>query len=328
MGKLLSSSSSSVPAGSTIPWAGLIHLFIVYVVWGSTYLAIRVAVREGAGFPPFALGASRVLLAGGLLILWAVLTRNRWRPTPKELAVLAATGLLLWTGGNGMVNWAEQRADSGYAALLVGSLPIWVALIEAILDRRLPSLLFVFSLLVGFAGVGLLTLPVLSTGTRSDILSVLALILAPICWGLGSIIQQRRPVELTVPVCSGYQHLFGGFGFLVLTIATGEPLPNPTPEAWLAWGYLLVFGSLIAFTSFIMAIRLLPMNIVMTYPYVNPVIAVILGWLILGEEITATTISGMLLVLLGVAGVFRDRYRMPPKATGRPEQVTAVKATR
>lgn len=286
---------------------GLLHLFLVYVIWGSTYLAIRLAVREGAGFPPFTLGAMRVLVAGSLLILWAKAARHRVRLGRGEIIILAWSGFLLWFGGNGLVIWAEQRADSGYAALLVGSMPIWVALIEAVLDRRPPSLFLTGSLLTGFAGIGLLSAPVLLSGVRADVLAVIALLIAPISWGIGSVLQSRRPVAVSPRVSSGYQQLFGGVAFALAAILFGEPMPTPTREAWLAWGYLIVFGSIIAFTSFVYTLRLLPTNIAMTYAYVNPVVAVIVGRIVLDEPITEWTFGGSVLVILGVAGVFHER---------------------
>lgn len=299
---------------SAIDLTGLLHLLVVYVVWGSTYLAIRVAVREGAGFTPFTLGASRLLVAGVVLLGWGALQRNRLRPTRQELWVLAGSGLLLWVGGNGLVMWAEQRADSGFTALLVGSSPLWVALIESFLDRRPPSWLLAGSLLLGFAGQGLLMAPALMTGVRADAWTVVTALLATICWGVGSIVQRRRPIGLAAPVSSAYQQLLGGAGFVLLALLAHEPWPRPTPPAWWAWWYLLAFGSLLAFTSYVIALRLLPLSIVMTYAYVNPVIAVGLGWLILHESVTGWTIGGAALVLLGLAGVFRDRARQSSRA--------------
>lgn len=287
--------------------AGLLHLSIIYVIWGSTYLAIRVAVREGAGFPPFTLSMTRVLLAGTLLLILGVLRRKSIRPSREDLLVLLGSGLLLWTGGNGLVTWAEQRADSGLAAMIVATTPIWTALMEAILDRRLPTLRLVLALLVGFAGILLLSVPSLRTGMRADVLAIFALLGAPISWAAGSILQNRRQMSLEPQVSAGYQSLFGGLGFLVLVLVFREPRPVPTNQAWLAWGYLVLFGSVIGFTSYVQVLKLLPMSIAMTYAYVNPVIAVLLGALILGEPITLWTISGAVLVILGVAGVFRDR---------------------
>lgn len=300
--------------------AGLLNLSVVYIVWGSTYLAIRVAVREGAGFPPFTMGAMRVLVGGGLLLLWAGLSRKRMRLTRQELVVVAGSGLLLWFGGNGLLVWAEQRAASGFAALILASTPVWVAMIEALLDRRTPSALLLGSLAIGFLGIGILTAPVLSQQASGDILSVTALLLGSISWGAGSILQSRRQVDLTHRVNSGYQQLFGGVGFLLAALVFGEPLPEPSPQAWIAWVYLVIIGSVFAFTAYVQALRLLPTSVVMTYAYVNPVIAVILGWLILQEPITLWTISGAGLVLLAVAGVFRDRFRR--SASHAPVRVT------
>ena len=284
-----------------------LHLGIVYLVWGSTYLAIRVAVREGSGFPPFSMGASRVILAGLLLLGWAALSRKRVRLTGRELLVLGGSGLLLWSVGNGLVLWAEQRADSSLAALMVGTTPIWAVLIEAALDRRRPSPLLLAGLFSGLLGIGLLSAPVLAGGVRADVLSVVALALAAIAWAMGSVLQNRNPVDLSLRVSSGYQHLAGGMGFLVLVLLMREPLPRPQPQALAAWGYLLVFGSLIAFTSYVQTLRKLPMSIATTNAFVNPVIAVILGAALLQEPITPWKVSGAALVLLAVAGAFRDR---------------------
>ena len=293
---------------SALSGKGLAHLAVVYVVWGSTYLAIRLAVRGETGFPPFALGTVRVLIAGGLLMVWAAWRGMRIRLDRSELLVLAAAGLLMWPGANGLVNWAEQRADSSYAALLVGSMPIWTAAIESILNRRWPSWRLALSLLVGFAGLGVLTAPQLAVADGADALSILMLLVAPITWAAGSILQLRRPVRTTPIVSAAYLHLFGGIGFLALFLLTGERLPSPSLFAWGALAYLIVAGSIMAFTSFVRTLRLLPLPLVMTYAYVNPAIAVILGWLILRERMTLPVIGGMALILAGVYGVFRTKH--------------------
>ena len=288
---------------------GLLHLLVVYVVWGSTYLGIRVAVREGAGFPPFTLAFMRVVTAATILLVWARLRGDRLRLSRSELGLLWGSGTLLWLGGNGLVTWAEMRASSGLAALLVAAMPIWGELITMAVDRRLPGWKLTASILLGFGGVGVLTWPVLRHGTEADVLAVIALLLAPLFWALGSIWLQRRKPDLTVRAISGWQHLLGGTAFLVMILLRGEPLPQPTGEAWLAWGYLVVFGSVIAFTSYMSTLRRLPYRIVVTYAYVNPVIAVFLGWLILREDITIWTLLGAGLVVAGVAGVFNNRGR-------------------
>jgi drug/metabolite transporter (DMT)-like permease len=297
----------------------LLNLLVTYVVWGSTYLAIRVAVREGAGWGPFWLGALRVLVAAVLLFALNALRGARLGPTRGEFGVLVATGLLLWVGGNGAVNWAEQRIDSGLAALIVGTMPIWVAVMESVIDRRRPTLLLSVSLLIGFGGLVVLTYPMLKDGFKSDGVGVVAVVFAAISWGLGSIVVNRRRLALDPMVISGWQQLAGGFGFAVVAMLVAEPAPKPTPEAWAAWAYLVVFGSLLAFTCFVYALKLLPTTVVMTYAYVNPVIAVLLGWIVLSEPITLFTLVGMALIVAGVYGVFRDKGRRRRSAVPGPE---------
>ncbi len=286
---------------------GLLHLLVVYFVWGSTYLGIRVAVRDGAGFPPFTLAFMRVMVASIILLTMAKLNGERIKLSRQEFIVLLGSGLLLWVGGNGLVTWAEMRASSGMAALLVAALPLWSEIINRTLDRKKPSLLMSSSILIGFSGVGVLTWPILRDGSASDLMAVIALLLAPLFWALGSIWFQRKKPDLKVRSVSGWQHLLGGLGFLVVILIRGEPLPSPTTEAWLAWGFLVIFGSVIAFTSYMTTLQLLPFQVVMTYAYINPVIAVFLGWLILGEPVTGWTIAGTLLVVAGVAGIFNNR---------------------
>ena len=300
--------------------AGLINLFSVYLIWGSTYLAIRVGIREGSGFQPFWFGALRVLVAGTLLVLWGVLRKKQVIPSRSDLLILAASGLLLWIGGNGLVILAERRLDSGLAALIVASTPIWVALFESILDQKLPSPILVISLVTGFGGIVILSYPLLSSGVQADILSILALLAASFSWSSGLVLQSRKPVSVSRSVSSGYQQLFGGVFFTLIALAVREPLPTPTGEAWLAWGYLVVFGSLIAFTSFVSALQLLPASLVTTYAYVNPVIAVLLGWLILREPITSWTVTGGLFVLAGVTGIYWVNNR-PEKSQPASDRV-------
>jgi len=290
--------------------SGLMHLGIVYLVWSSTYLAIRIAVMDGGGFPPFTLGFMRAASAAPVLFLWAWLKKENIKPTKRDLIIMAVSGVLLWNGGNGLVMIAEQRADSGLAALMVATMPIWSAVIEFILDRKLPSLVIIGSLLIGFIGVGVLGYPALSGGVEADLVALLALLAAPISWAIGSILQARNPVSVSPRANAAYQMVFGAIGFLILVFAMKEPLPNPSPDAWLAFIYLVVIGSIITYTSYIIILQVLPTKLVMTYSYVNPVLAVILGWWILGEQITIWTFAGAALVLIGVAGVFRERTKI------------------
>lgn len=279
------------------------------MLWGSTFLAIRVAVREGSGFAPFIMAGSRILIASAILFAIAWIAKQRLRPTRGELFVIAAAGLLLWTGANGLVTWSEQRVHAGPAALVIATMPIWASLMEAYLDRRTPSLMLIVSLGVALMGVAVLSVPFLTSGNRADALSILALLLAALSWAAGTVLQSRRPVKLEIYANSAYQNLFGALGFLSLSLLLREPIPSPIPEAWIAWAYLIVFGSVVGFTSYVQTIRMLPLSVATTNAYVNPVVAVVLGAIILSEPITAYTLVGTVLVLLGVAGVFRDRFR-------------------
>ncbi len=289
--------------------AGLFYLLVVYIVWGSTYLAIRVAVREGAGFTPFVLGAMRALTGGAILLAAGRLSGQRLRLTRTELFTLIGLGAMFWVFGNGFVMVGEQRADSGTAALIVAGVPVWAAVISSIWDRRLPTTVQVVSLLLGAGGMILLSMPLIQTGLRADLLAVLALVFASVSWAGGTVLQAKRHPDLAPAVNSGYQLLFGGIGFVIMAVLTGEPLPQPQVSAWLAWAYLVVFGSLLGFTSYLQALRLLPTPVVTTYGYVNPVIAVFLGWLILNEQVSHWTLFGALLILLSVWLAFHDQRR-------------------
>ncbi|HMP89011.1 MAG TPA: EamA family transporter [Kiritimatiellia bacterium] len=293
---------------------GMLSLLVVYVVWGSTYLAIRYAVREGSGFPAFWMAASRVLLGGVILFGLAAMFKQSLRLKKSEWVVTIVTAILLWNGGNGLVTWAEQRAHSGYAALVIGTTPFWGVICEAFFRRKLPSALSITSLMIGFAGLAVLTYPMIKAGERADWISTVALLCAPICWSIGSAYQQRRKISQPILVSSAYQQVIGGVVFVLLALVTREPWPAPMPEAWIAWGYLVIFGSVLAFTAYVTALRNLPLPIVMTYAYVNPVIAVLLGWWLLDEQITSYTMIGAVLILGGVGALFHERFYSRRKA--------------
>ena len=297
-----------VPSDEKITLQALIPVFIVFLAWGATYLAIRFGVREGSGFPPFSFASIRYLSAGGLLWLWGIVRKRRMTPTREEWPTLILSGILMLVGGNGMVTWAEQQADSSLAALLVAAVPIWAILIEAVLNRKRPSFQLLAAVLIGFSGIALLAVPGMLNGVQAEVLSIGALLFAGFSWAMGSVRQVRWPVSLDPAISSGYQMLIRGVGLLLLSRLTGEPLPSPTIESWIALVFLSIFGSVLAFTAYVTALKTLPIQIVMTYTYVNPVIAVLLGWIILDEQITSWTLGGMALVLLGVVGVFRERY--------------------
>ncbi len=300
--------SPSAPRPAAYSRVGLLHLWVLYTVWSTTYLAIRIAVDPArGGFPPFRMAAWRLVAAGLLILVIARLGGRRLRPRRADLPALLGATVLLWMGGNGLVTWAETREESVYAALLVAATPIWTAIIEALLDRRRPSLRLGLALAVGFLGIAVLTAPQLAGATLGQASSLLALLVAPLSWGAGSVLQARRPVSLSPLVSAGWQQLSGGLALGLVSWVLAEPQAQPSPAAWGAWLYLVVVGGL-AVVSFVQALQLLPTRLVMTYAYVNPVGAALCGWLFLGEHIGWSTVLGALLVVLGVAGVFRERY--------------------
>jgi drug/metabolite transporter (DMT)-like permease len=284
---------------------------VVYVVWGSTYLAIRLAVEGPHGFSPFVLGTVRMGLGGGLLWLWTRVRGLRAVATPRSLLVAMASGLLMWVGGNGLVMVAEQHLASGYSALLMGTVPLWVTLAELPRARRVSPLLAA-SLAVGLSGLVLLTASHLS-GPHHPLL-VLAIVAASILWALGMLLQRRHLADVDPQVSSAWQQLFAAGGFLLLAGVTRAPWPHPSAVALGAAAYLVVVGSLLAFTSFILATRLLPMTVVTTYSYVNPLVAVVLGSLVLGEPLTRLMVMGGALLLCGVVGVIQSHRPRPARA--------------
>ncbi|MCX7970183.1 MAG: EamA family transporter [Negativicutes bacterium] len=296
------------------PLSGVLHMMVVYIVWSSTYLAIRIAVTPG-GWPPFFMGCTRMLTAALLLFALAAVRRHQLLPSRAELPYLAATGTLMWALGHGLVLWAEQRLTSSYTSLLIGSTPILVTIIDAMVSRRWPGLKLSASLCVGFAGLFVLMSPSLSAPATSDLASVLAVLVASACWGGGTLLQNRRPFRSPVLVVSAFQHLSGGIVYLFMSLVAGEPMALPTTASpWLAWSYLLVFGSIIAFTSYTVAVKLLPVNIATSYAYINPVLAMLLGWLLLDEIISTAMLVGALLVISGVFAIYRVRLSPPGPA--------------
>ena len=290
------------------------HLLIVYIVWGSTYLGIRVAVQEGSGFPPMIMSATRVFAGSLILVALArFIQKQSLRLTKEEWIVLSVSGLALWWGGNGLVAIAEMTVPSGYAALIISCTPIWVAIIESILDKKRPSFFLIISLLIGVAGIAVLNWPAIIAGNLNDLKGLFLLIIAGLSWGAGSIYQKRKNIHTTPEISSAVQQFTGGIALLITSFIISEPTMNPVPSAWWAWGYLIIFGSVIAFTSFVKALKLLPPNVVFTYAFVNPVVAVILGFFILGEPITPWTFAGATLVIIGVLGVFKEQKNGIPQ---------------
>jgi drug/metabolite transporter (DMT)-like permease len=172
---------------------------------------------------------------------------------------------------------------------------------------------------LGFCGTGFLSYPVFAGGVHADILSIIVLLFASLFWGSGSLLQRRHGVHLSARVTAGYQQIFALPGFLLLSYLTGEPRPAPIPSAWMAFTYLVIFGSVIAIASFTRALHILPTKVLFTYGYVNPMIALFLGWIILSEPITNWTLLGAVMIISGVGGVFMESQNAHNSESRRSE---------
>lgn len=283
-------------------WAALLT---VYIVWGSTYLAIRVVVE--AGIPPI-LGMGMRFLVASLIFMAILAMRGGWsslRISAKELRGAATMGILLLIGGNGLVAISEQTVPSGLTALIIGAVPLWFVLLRFSGGDR-PRPLTWFGVLVGFIGIATISLP--RGGIEGvEAWGVLVLLAATISWSIGSYLSPRLNLPKRTAVAVSYEMLVAGLLMTVgasLAGSLGELRDaSISVDGWIALAYLIVFGSLLAFTAYGYALANAPLSLVGTYAYVNPVVAVFLGWLILSESITTIVVGGGALVVLGVAMV-------------------------
>jgi drug/metabolite transporter (DMT)-like permease len=313
------------PEGGLSAWAALL---VVWVVWGSTYLAIRVADRS---IPPFAMAGARYLTAGAVLYPAAWLASRRRQPAPRMADQAAAQGaaqrpvrqggsprLAQWGGmavvgtmllafGNGGVSYAEQTLPSGLAALLVASVPLWMALADRVINGRRIPVRGWLALVIGLAGIAVLARP----SANGAVLPVLVVLGGSVSWGIGSVLAGRMPAPASPLVGSAMEMLTGGMVLAGLAAATGELAridpAHVSAQSLLGLLYLIGPGSLLALTCYVIALRRLPTSVVSTYAYVNPVVAVSLGALFLGERPTLATLLGGVIVVASVAMLLIQR---------------------
>lgn len=296
-----------------------VALLLVYVLWGSTYLAIRFAVES---IPPFAMAAARFLTAGALLYGWVRL-RGGARPTLAQWKSAAVIGGLMLLGANGAVVWAEQSIPSALAALLVSTVPLFMALIEWVRHGKRPTPLVGLGLLVGFAGVVLLVGP---AGVAGDMLiPAIVTILGAFGWAVGTLYGRKAPAPTSALLGSAMQMLAGGSMLLIFSLATGESTDwtLASSQSLLSLGYLVVFGSLVGFTAYSWLMRNVNPTLSSTYAYVNPVVAVFLGWLFAGEAITTRTIVASALVVgsIGLITITRNQKAPAPRVEPKAEPI-------
>jgi drug/metabolite transporter (DMT)-like permease len=285
----------------THPTRIALALAAVYLVWGSTYLGIRIGLE---GYPPFLMGAVRFLGAGALFYAFL-----RWRghaaPTRAQWRNAAVMGVLMLLGGNGLVNFAEKSVSSGLAAIAVASMPLWAGSFSALKGRQ-PSRGEWLGLGIGFAGVVWLNV---GSAMSASLPGMIALLLAPVCWAFGSVWSRDR--DLPAPFMStAAQMLCGGVAMSLVGLGIGERITSVPPlQATLAVAYLALFGSIVAFSAYIWLLHNVRPALATSYAYVNPPIAVLLGALLLGEHVDAHVIGAMAVILAGVLIITRAKIR-------------------
>jgi drug/metabolite transporter (DMT)-like permease len=321
-----------VPAGSPSALAVWAGIWVLYLVWGSTYLGIAVAVET---IPPFLMAAVRFLIAGGILLAWSIAREGRGfrLPSRRQVRDSAIVGTLLLGGGMGMVAVGEQTVPSGITALFVAMMPLWVAVFgRVLLGDRLPVMVAA-GIGLGLVGVAVLVWPGDASLAGADPLHLGAVVLSPISWALGSLFAARRAELPDRPLlATALQMILGGIALAVMAVLAGEPAsfdPAAVSSASIAaFVYLTFVGSLFAFTVFAWLIQVAPLARVTTYAYVNPVVAVVLGALVLGEAVTPRTIVAGAIIVVAVALIVTARGRLPtrrrPAATGGPEVTAPV----
>jgi drug/metabolite transporter (DMT)-like permease len=308
-------------------WAAL---WVVYIVWGSTYLAIRVTVET---LPPLLAMGVRFLLAG--LIVYTILLVKRGRDgvrvTPTQLMSCAVVGTCFFLFANGMVALAELELPSSLAALIIASVPLWVILFRALIGDRV-AFGTLFGIAVGFSGVAILVMP----GNRPTGIPTWAvglIIFASASWAFGSVLSTRMSLPKDLFLSSAYQMIGGGIALVIGGLIRGEASGFDASEwsgaSLMAFLYLITMGSLVGFTAYAWLLQNAPISKVSTYAYVNPVVAILLGWVILSEEVTRTTLIGAAVIVASVAFIVRKESK--PKvdtettaAVGISERVTAT----
>jgi drug/metabolite transporter (DMT)-like permease len=283
-------------------WQILLAFAIIYLVWGSTYLAIRVGVRE---VPPFLFAAMRFVVAGAFLFAW-MRARGTPMPSAREWAASAFLAVLIFVFDYGLLFWAERRVPSGIAAVMLATIPVFMAIGEiAILRNERMTARLGTALLLGIAGVAVLVGPSMNLGGAPvDRSGACALIVAAMSWSLASSLSRKLPQPAAKTMSSGVQMLSGGILLLLASLLLGElrgfHIQKVSRESWMALAYLIVAGSIIAYTAYVWLIHYESPTKVGTYAYVNPVVAVLIGYFFGGEPLGARTILGTLCVLLSV----------------------------
>jgi drug/metabolite transporter (DMT)-like permease len=311
--------ASGLEAAARRPTLAWVALGVVYVLWGSTYLANRFIIAD---LPPLFASSARFLVGGSLLalVVLAVAGHRAFRMTWPQFGTTALAGLLLPAWGNGLVTVAQQHVASGIAALLIASVPMWIVVLRAVTGDR-PRAATVGGVGLGVAGLAVLLLAGSSPGSGGVLGSAWwgpwLVLLAAVGWASGTFATTRLPTPANPFALAAAQMLVGGVILAVASVAAGDrpDLTAVSPAAWWAWAYMAVVVSLAAFSAYAYALAVLPVSTVATYAYVNPVIAILLGVFVAGERFSAVQLAGGAVVLLAVVVVIAAER--PRKRRGR-----------
>jgi drug/metabolite transporter (DMT)-like permease len=314
--------------GHRATWKTLLAFAIIYFVWGSTFLAIRVGVRE---VPPLILAAMRFFVAGVVLYVWMI-ARGERSPSGREWRSACLLGIVIFVMDYGLLFWAEQRVPSGIAAVMLATIPVFMALSEIIFLRtQTLTVRLVLALLIGIGGVAVLMSRSLNLGGAPiDKMGAVALIFASISWSVASALTRKLTLPASKVMSSGAQMLAGGVFLAVTAAALGE-FRNFHPwsvsrEVWFALLYLIVAGSIVGFTAYVWLIHHESPTKVGTYAYVNPIVAVLVGYFLGGEALSMRTILGSLFVLVSVVVITTTRAKKPEATVPVENTADAVKS--
>lgn len=291
-----------MPPATTNKPTDYLHLAVIYIVWGSGYLAIKIGVDGPGAFSAFQLQAIRLFIGGGVLALIAWWARAFGGIGRRELLLCVVSAFLFWVGGNGFAIIALRELPSSFVAMAMGTIPLWSAAYHAVRERRLPR--HPVAVAIGFVGLGLIFWPTLSPETEemhASLLAVAALILAPVTWTLATAIQPGLQRKADATAISAIQLLMGAVMATIIMLIDGAPFPAPpSHEAILALLYMAFIGSALSFSSYIKATKLFPAAAVAAFAYVNPLVGLLLGWLILDEIPEVISLIGTAVVTVSV----------------------------
>jgi len=295
----------------------LLAFAAIYLLWGSTYVAIRYAVET---LPPFLMAGTRHLVAG--LALYAFCRRGSpVRPRARDWGFAAVIGALMLFGGNGLVSWAERRVPWGLSALIVASVPIWMTVLESLRERRAPRPAVIAGLVLGLVSLAWLVIPAAGRGAAVDPLGAGALLIASLSWAAGSLYSRGVKFPVSTFVAVAMEMIAGGLVLGTVGLAVGEGsrlhLAAVSPRSIAALGYLILFGSLAGFSAYMWLLKVTTPARVSTYAYVNPVVAVLLGWALAGESVTLRMGLAALGIVAAVAIIIRFGGQRREKAIVR-----------